>query len=1028
MKYSFRLLLIAIIIFFSNANATTHVVTNNNVLTNSPWNPTTPGSLAFAISEAHKNGNGDTIVFDYSMLGSPLIYTIPPSYSNYGIGGFTIDALRGLTPGVALTKLQVSQSPNNGGYTFKVDRPNTTFIGLEFVGHGGNGINFLSSNNTVDSCYIHDFNMNGIDIQNTGSNNTIKNSHIYNNNLTQPQSLPEHAGIYSRGSNTTIDSCYIYGNKSNGVLINTASASGAKITNSWLGRDNQGNELGNGWNGIFVWSANSVLIENNIIVNNGQTGNGPELISGVRFQAITSGTINNNYIGTDPLKSNSGNAFDGITLHTGVSNVNVTNNIVCNNGFLSSYGNGGGLALRTNSQNVVVSANFIGAHPDLSDGGNNDYGVSIEAGINNTIGGVNTSDGNVIGYSKNSPVIGTTRGCGLWITQDWAATPSTNNEVYNNNIINNSGAGIQIENTASNNIIGSSNQGNNIGGNLYGILVRTSSSVQNTLRYNSFSCNSLAGISLQTGGNNEYGNAVTLKDILVNTAEKRTDFISGLAPSAGATVDIYVADNICPLACDSSVSQGATMVASITASSTPNSNGLYFWEYDLVAGGNLVTKNNVVVLATENGTAGQVNTSEFSICANLCNVPTNSAINSADLDICAGENTILTANSQGKDAAEGYSYNWYLGSISLANKVSYEIDDSTLTVTQAGTYTVVISSQLDSASCSDTTTTATVVVNSLPTINITSPSNTMCDGDSVLINAGTNGANISIVWKPNGETTNTVYAKKDDTYEVVVTNTLTSCKDSTSTVISTSSLPVAALSAPFFCQGDITTVDAGISGMTYAWTPSGETTQSFTVTNELMHTVKITDPSTNCFVIDSILADQSPAPKPLVTLPIDSVMCLLQGQTITMMANVLSQTSGTLTWSNGTIDDTLSIATDTIEYIATYSDQYQCTGADTMKISNLCTPPDPELPNVVTVESPWVPFGDITPDQVLKSNFVVYNRWGLEIFSTEDALPTWKGYNERDLKCSAGVYFWVWEYTDVTETTYKYNGFMQLVN
>lgn len=1025
MKYSFQAIITSVLLCFSSAYATTHTVTIPNG--NNPWSPTA-GSLAECIVAAQNTG--DTIVFDYTILGNSPTITLEAAFTNFPFGGFTIDGLIGLPGASALPRIITNGSPGVNASAIVIGtHNNTTLRGLDFGPVAGHGIFITSSNNTIDSCYIRDCNYHGINISATGASNTIINSLVYGNNKsTVGLNDPEHAGIYSLGSGTVVDSSYIYGNGANGIMIKGGSSQNGIVRNSVIGRDNQGNETGNEWNGIFLWNSANGLVENNVIVNNGTNPNNPAQISGIRFQELTSGTIDQNFIGTDAVKTSAGNTFDGITLNTNVSNVNITNNVVCNNGFLMPfYGTGGGIALRVNTQNITIASNFVGIHADLTDGGNNDYGISVETGSsNNTIGGTNIGDGNTIGFSKNSGAVGAARGCGIWIV----STGTTNNEVYNNNIVSNVGAGVEISTEAQNNIIGANNQPNTIGLNNYGILVHGANTSQNTLRYNSFSCNTIQGISLQNGGNNDYGNGAAsyVKEVLVNSSEIRTNFISGLAPSASATIDIYVADNVCAKACDDDANQGMTMVATVTASSTPNSNGLYFWEYDFVAGGNLVTKNNAIVLATENGIAGQTNTSEFSVCANLCNVPVNSAINSADLDLCIGESTVLTANSNGKDATEGYSYNWYLDGISPSNKVSYAIDDSTLTVTQGGVYTVVISSQLDSASCSDTTTTATVVVNQLPTINITSPTTAICDGDSVILNAGTSGANLSILWTPGNETTNAITVKTDDTYKVVVTNTVTTCVDSATTTITKSAVPVLALSAPFFCQGESTTVDAGVSGMTYAWSPSGNTTQSFTVTSELMHTVTVTDPSNNCSATDSILADQSADPNPTVSLPVDSFMCLLQGQTIDITATVVTSSNGTLTWSNGTTDDLTITATDTIEYIATYSDTNQCTGADTMKISNLCTPPDPTLPNIVTTELPWIPFGEITPEQVIKSDFVVYNRWGLKMYSSEEILPKWNGFNERDQKCSAGVYFWIWEYTDVTNKTYKYNGFLQLVH
>lgn len=1019
MNTIFKLLLGALFLCYSTVSAVTRTVTIPNG--NNPWAPTA-GSLAEAMS---LSAVGDSIIFDFALLGNSPTITLDNAFKNAPQGGFILDGLRGLPVASDLVKIQISGSVGVNNGALLIGTGNTTLIGLDFVATDGNGIFITSSNNTIDSCHVHDNNYHGINISNAGSNNTIKNSLIYNNNAAALGSTDhENAGIYTMGSTTIIDSCYIYGNGANGVLIRNANAANSEVKNCVIGRDAAGVESGNNWNGIFVWIAGGALIENNVVVNNGQTPNGDaSRVSGIRLQEVTSGTIQQNYVGTDAAKADAGNAFDGITLHTNVSGISIAGNIVCNNGFLSAYGAGGGIAFRNSVATTTLTGNFIGAHADLTNGGNNDYGISIEGCNGIVIGGNNPLDGNTIGYSKRAPVIGSSRGCGLWLVLPGA----TNNQVFNNSFISNSGPGIELERSAANNIIGDLNKGNSFVANQYGILIHTAAAIKNTLRYNSFSCNTVKGISLQNGGNNEYGNATPIKDIVVNTSEIRANFISGYAPSANATVDVYLADNICPVDCDNSVNQGMTMVATVTAAGTASNNGLFFWEYDFVTGGNLVNKNTAVVLATESGAAGAANTSEFSVCANLCNTPLNSSISSADLNLCPGESTVLTALSTGKAVGEGYSYNWYTPSISPGNKVHYAIDDSVLTVSAAGTYLVVISSQLDSVSCSDTTTNAVVFVNTKPVIDLTATATSICTGDSVILDAGTTEPNLTYLWKPNSEVVDTIVVKSQGTYEVVVTNSVSGCKDSADVSISESPVPVLSLSAPFFCQGDSTLVDAGISNMTYTWSPSGKTTQSFYVTSAGTHNVVVTDPLTSCSASGSILADQSPDPKPSVELPADSSMCLLQGDQIEISATVTTSSVGLLTWSDGTTVDTEIMAVDTIYYWASYADSYGCTGADTMKIKNECTPPDPTLPNIITVNSPWTPFGDITPDQVIASDFVVYNRWGVVMFTSDQSLPVWDGKKESGAECSYGVYFWIWKYTDVTGESYNYNGFLQLI-
>jgi hypothetical protein len=102
-------------------------------------------------------------------------------------------------------------------------------------------------------------------------------------------------------------------------------------------------------------------------------------------------------------------------------------------------------------------------------------------------------------------------------------------------------------------------------------------------------------------------------------------------------------------------------------------------------------------------------------------------------------------------------------------------------------------------------------------------------------------------------------------------------------------------------------------------------------------------------------------------------------------------------------------------------------GIDSMKIKNFCIPPEPEVPNVASEDSPFTPTGDVSPEQILEGNLIVYDRWGLEMFRSKEKLPEWKGYNKKGNPCSSGVYFWIWEFKDNTYTNRSYNGFVQFI-
>ncbi len=868
-------LLVAILFCLGAAKAATHLVTTASI-DNLNW-PIVSGSFAEAVYNSQNTG--DTIIFDFASIGGAPIQ-VDGAFFYTAIGGFVIDGLRGKPNGVDKIKIQTAAAPGVNQGLFYIGNANTTIIGLDFMSVNGNGLWITSSNTIIDSCLIHNMNYHGVTVTASASNTTIKNSLIYDNNQT-PLGSADHdnAGIYSL-SDVVIDSCFVYGNSSNGILIKSSAANGSKVTNTVIGKSESGVDSGNDWNGVFVWAANNVTVENCIVVNNGKNPAGDNgRVSGICFQESSNGVINGNYCGTDPLKSNAGNAFEGITVRgvyagsANISSTSINNNIICYNGFHNN--DGGGLGLRYDVSGSTITSNYLGFHADSTDGGNYDYGLSLEwRSANNIV------DDNLIGNSKAT--YGSKKGCGVWLV----SSGTSNNRLTNNYIQDNSGPGVLIQGGGSGsskgNIVGTQNNGNTISGNLHGVLVTGSGVNNHTIRYNSFSCNANGGISLQSSGNDNYGNASVAtfpKSILVNSNEKRANYVSGLAPSANASVDIYVSDSNCPADCDSDVNQGFTYVATVTASSTAEPNGLYLWEYDITA--SPVTQDNVVVLATESGTAGQVNTSEFSVCAVFCNTPDNSNIAVNDADICVGETAELSVSPTGLGVGEDYSYTWFRNDLDQDSIVSYLINDNSFSTDIPGTYYVQISSQIDSAVCNDTSDAQIITLNEIPVVTLESDTDTICElkGTQLELRASVEPSLTgNLEWKPNGELN-----------------------------------------------------------------------------------------------VNSIIIDKAGS------------------------------------------------------YIATFTSNAGCKGSDTLKVVNYCIPPDPEVPNVVTDQSPWKPIGEIQNDQFVSSEFVVYDRWGLKMYSSDEVLPEWKGKKDNGNSCPAGVYYWIWKYKDISGEEYTYNGFLQLL-
>ena len=106
----------------------------------------------------------------------------------------------------------------------------------------------------------------------------------------------------------------------------------------------------------------------------------------------------------------------------------------------------------------------------------------------------------------------------------------------------------------------------------------------------------------------------------------------------------------------------------------------------------------------------------------------------------------------------------------------------------------------------------------------------------------------------------------------------------------------------------------------------------------------------------------------------------------------------------------------------------------TVTYSTNCEPvviTEPVIPNVFTPNNDNV--NDVFKFELNNSNlksFNVYNRWGNLIHSTfniQHSTLLWDGRTTSGMESTAGVYFYVLEYTDVNGDTHKKNGYVTLI-
>ena len=264
------------------------------------------------------------------------------------------------------------------------------------------------------------------------------------------------------------------------------------------------------------------------------------------------------------------------------------------------------------------------------------------------------------------------------------------------------------------------------------------------------------------------------------------------------------------------------------------------------------------------------------------------------------------------DAGAGYSYVWYLdGNVTGTTTQTIAAD--------SGTYVVSVTTALG---CE---TRDTVLVDNfqLPVVNLGGPFE-FCTLDSVQIDAANSTA--TFAWAPNGETTQTIWAKSPGTYTATVTDT-NGCINSGSTTVTENTLPPVNLGAnDSACVGLNIVLDATVpNGVTYDWS-DGYSQGVYTITNPDTLSVIVTD-ANGCIGYDTI------------EIKMLQQLSLMFDDTTTECANDIldidagNYANGTFAWTlpNGSIDNSQVIALNTAGwYVLNITDQFNCKGEDSI--------------------------------------------------------------------------------------------------
>ncbi len=278
----------------------------------------------------------------------------------------------------------------------------------------------------------------------------------------------------------------------------------------------------------------------------------------------------------------------------------------------------------------------------------------------------------------------------------------------------------------------------------------------------------------------------------------------------------------------------------------------------------------------------------------------------------------------------------------------------------------------------------------------------------------TDPANYTFAWSPielivNGATTHQplVRAQQGRTLTVVITDKVTGCKE-TKNISPNVNNPVVSNFSGNFCANVPSTLTLNISNpndYTFTWSPlsaivSGGTTNTpvVRVTQGQQIRVLVKNKTTGCEEELIYIGQLQP---PLAVEFVEPNLEVKQGKSATIsIKNPV--TGSTYVWNTGGTGTSITVSPiNNTTYTVTVTDVQGCTGTGQITARVIvipCTDKEEYLPNAFT------PNGDGKNDVLfVKSNvitemeFVIYNRWGQEVFNTRRIEEGWDGTFEGKL-------------------------------
>jgi gliding motility-associated-like protein len=295
--------------------------------------------------------------------------------------------------------------------------------------------------------------------------------------------------------------------------------------------------------------------------------------------------------------------------------------------------------------------------------------------------------------------------------------------------------------------------------------------------------------------------------------------------------------------------------------------------------------------------------------------PTQPSINAfGPTAFCQGSNVTLFSSSNSNNL-------W-----SQANETT-----NSIVVSNAGSYTVTVSNTAGCTAISDPVE-ITVLPNPIAPVVTANGPTTFCVGGSLTL---TSDIVNNIIWNTN-ETTASINVSLPGSYSVITTDANNCSSQSNIINVVVNNPGLASISGNNqFCEGGSTTLTA-VNGVSFLWSPTGETTQSISVATPGIYSVTITGIN-GCTSVSAPILVTSFVSNPITVTPAGTVQ-ICDNASVTLASSAASG----IVWSpNGETTASISVST-AGDYFVTSSDVNGCaTVSNTVTVVVLPAPQTP---------------------------------------------------------------------------------------